>query len=286
MKLKNLKLSQVAPANFVFQKFSLEYTLDTIQRSGAKAMEFYCAEPHFSLDDATPDEIKYIGKKLRAHGLKVVDVCPENCTYPVNLASTNMYTRKRSFDYYVKALQAANEWECHNSLFFPGRTTLDASQKDAWKRSVDSMRELAHIAEVYGVTILLEAAPSTVTVVTNLDKEVQMIEEVHSPGLSGMVDLMCLASIHETMESAVEKFGMDRLRHVHFNDGVEVSAGHWTQKLLGEGDVPVEQMLQVLDRNQYAHYFGWEAFSPYDEDPKAALAQTMAWCRDRFVNDI
>ena len=104
MKLKNLKLSQVAPANFVFQKFSLEYTLDTIQRSGAKAMEFYCAEPHFSLDDATPDEIKYIGKKLRAHGLKVVDVCPENCTYPVNLASTNMYTRKRSFDYYVKAL--------------------------------------------------------------------------------------------------------------------------------------------------------------------------------------
>lgn len=91
MKLKNLKLSQVAPANFVFQKFSLEYTLDTIQRSGAKAMEFYCAEPHFSLDDATPDEIKYIGKKLRAHGLKVVDVCPENCTYPVNLEIRNYF---------------------------------------------------------------------------------------------------------------------------------------------------------------------------------------------------
>ena len=286
MKLKTLKLSQVAPANFVFHKYSLDYTLDAIERSGAKVMEFYCADPHLSLDDVTIQDIRYVGKRIREHGLRVVDVCPENCTYPVNLASTNLNTRKRTYDYYLKALQAANEWECPNALFFPGWATMDSSQEDAWKRAIDSMTSLAHIAETYGVTIILEAAPSTVTVVTDLAKEIQMIEEVNSQGLSGMADLMCLQSIHETMESAIEKFGMNRLRHIHFNDGIEVSAGHWTQKLLGEGDVPVEHMLQVLDENGYEKYFGWEAFSPYDEDPISALAQTMEWCRERFVNDI
>ncbi len=286
MKLKNLKLSQVAPANFVFRKYSLEYTLDAIQNSGAKAMEFYCADPHLSLDDATYSDIKYIGKRICEHGLKVVDVCPENCTYPVNLASTNINTRKRTFDYYVKALQAANEWECPNALFFPGWATMEASQDDAWKRAIDSMTALAHIAETYGVTIILEAAPSTVTVITDIAKEIKMIEEVNSPRLSGMVDLMCLQSVHETMQSAIDQFGMDRLRHVHFNDGVEVSKGHWSQTLLGEGNVPVDEMLQILDNNHYNRYFGWEAFSPYDEDPVSALKRTMAWCRERFVDDL
>ena len=45
MKFKNLKMEQIALANFVYTKYSLKYTLDSLQRLGAKAIEFYTADP-------------------------------------------------------------------------------------------------------------------------------------------------------------------------------------------------------------------------------------------------
>ena len=62
MKLKNLKMEQVAFANFAYTKYSLKYTLDSLQKIGAHAIEFYCADPHFCLEDCTLEDMKVVKK--------------------------------------------------------------------------------------------------------------------------------------------------------------------------------------------------------------------------------
>ena len=197
MKAKNLKQSQVALSNFPFTKYSLDYTLNELQRLGGSAMEFYAVEPHLCLETCTLTDIKTVGRKLKEHGLFVVDVCPENCGLSLNLAAKDPEVRLRSYQQYVNAIHAASEWGCKNTVLFPGRPLLDQSPEEAWTYAVDAMGRLADIAQSCGVRILLEATTPDLTVVTNTAKVMQFIEAVGSPAIGGMVDLMCLDQTHD-----------------------------------------------------------------------------------------
>ena len=285
LRFKNLSISQVALANFAYGKFSLDYTLDSYQRLGVHAIEFYTAYPHFNLEDSSLADIKIVKKKLKEHGLQVINVCPENCTYPMNLASKNVATRKRTFDCYVKAIQAANEWECPHCLFFPGWATFDGSQEEAWKYGSDAMSKLADIAEVNGITIMMESASSASTVLTSIQKMKIMIDEIHSPALTGMLDLVCLFITGDNVKDSIHILGMEHIRHIHFSDGALLPDGSWERLVPGTGNLPLEDILNVLSDNNYSYYFGCEMFTRYKKNPESAMKDTLNWCRERFIND-
>ena len=282
MKYNNLKQEQVALANFVYTKYSLRYALDSLQRLGAHAMEFYAADPHFCLEDCTLDDMKKVKRMLDARDLHVVNVCPENCTYPMNLASKNMATRKRTFDNYVNAIHAASEWECPHCLIFPGYALFDESMEEAWRYGIDSMVALADIAQANGVQIILEAASKSSTVLVGVKKTLQMLEEIQSPALTGMLDLMCLAITGDDIREAIRLLGIERVCHIHFSDAAELAPGQWEHRVTGDGNLPLEDMLQALDENCYQGYFGCEVFAPYKDEPELAMQRMHAWCAERF----
>ncbi|MDY3249986.1 MAG: sugar phosphate isomerase/epimerase family protein [Candidatus Choladocola sp.] len=272
--MKNLSWKQVAYSNFPYFKYSLDYALNSLERIGAHDIEFYGVYPHFYLGDVTPSEIKTTARMLREHHLQVINLTPENCTYPVNAASTNLNARKRSIDHYVRALEAANEFESPYCLFFPGWAHFDESQEEAWKRGVETMAYLARIAETYGVTLLLESAPQNSSILTSADKQLQMIREVGSKAITGMIDFSCLFYINETIEETVEKLGIEQIRHVHFHNCRKLADGRHDHCLPGEdGVLDVPHMLNVLDEAGYSGYFGCEVFSPYEYEPEKAMLE-------------
>lgn len=282
MKFKNLKMEQVALANFVYNKYSLRYALDSLQRLGTHAMEFYTADPHFCLEDCTLDDMKHVKRMLDERELRVINVCPENCTYPMNLASKNINTRKRTFDNYVNAIHVASEWECPHVLIFPGRALYDESMEEAWQYGVDAMAALADIAQENGVKIVLESTSKGSTVIVGVKKTIQMMKEINSPALTGMLDLMCLEITKDDIREAIKLLGIERVRHIHFSDAEQVNPGRWEHRVPGDGTLPVEDMLQALDENGYKDYFGCEVFAPYLGEPEKAMRRMRDWCAERF----
>ena len=283
VKFENLKMEQVALANFAYNKFSLDYTLDSFQRLGVHNIEFYCAYPHFYLEDSSLWDMKVLRRKLREHELNVIDVCPENCTYPMNLGSADPAVRERTFRTYVKGIEAAVEWDCTRCLFFPGWTTFDGSQEEAWLYGKDAMARLADIAEVNGVKIIMESASSASTVLTSIKKMKQMIDEINSPALSGMLDLVCLFITGDTTKDSVATLGMNNINHIHFSDGQLLPDGSWERLVPGQGKLPLEDILKILSDNHYPFYFGCEMFNRYKKNPEEAMRQTLEWCRERFT---
>ena len=282
MKLKNLKMEQVAFANFAYTKYSLKYTLDSLQKIGAHAIEFYCADPHFCLEDCTLEDMKVVKKMLDERDLHVVNVCPENCTYPMNLASKNIATRARTFKNYVNAIHTASEWGCPHVLIFPGFALFDESYEDAWTYGIDAMTSLAQIAEENGVQIILEAASRASTVLVGIDNSLRMIKELNSPAVTGMLDLMCIAICKDDIRESINKLGIDQIRHIHFSDAKQLAPGQWEHRVVGDGELDIEDDLVALDQAGYKDYFGCEVFAPYKQEPEKAMLRYKSWCEERF----
>ena len=53
IKFKNLKRGQFLHSNFLYTDYTLDYTLASLERIGAKKLEFYGAEPHLCFYDLT-----------------------------------------------------------------------------------------------------------------------------------------------------------------------------------------------------------------------------------------
>ena len=275
--MKNLKWSQVALTNFPYYKYSLKYTLDSLERIGAHNIEFYAAYPHLYLGDVSLADIKAIKKMLDDHHLQVINFCPENCTYPVNAASTNAATRYRSIAHSVTAIQAASEFESPNALFFPGYALMDENQEDAWKRAVDTMGYLAGIAEAYGVRLILESAGLAATVMNSAEKQMQMIREVGSPNVSGMVDLTCMRELGEDIEHCIATLGIENIHHIHFHNCVELTPGRWEHRVPTDGVLDIAHIVHALDDAGFKGHFGCEVFGPYVAEPEKAMLSYKKW---------
>lgn len=95
-----------------------------------------------------------------------------------------------------------------------------------------------------------------------------MVEEVAHPALKVMVDTIATGAAGETLEQWFQAFGTD-LIHMHFLDGDPYVHNIW-----GNGNYPLEEMLQCLSNHQYQGYLVQEvADERYFSDPVTADEQ-------------
>lgn len=273
--MKNLKVSQIATANYPYFKYSLDYALDSLERIGASNIEFYACYPHLHVDDADIATVKMVKKKLKDHHLKPICFTPEQCQYPVNIASKDIYARKRSIAVYIKSIEFAAEMEIELCQFLSGFGCLDDNDNDIWKRSVESVAYLGQVAEGYGITIALESSPKEYTCTENAKDIAGMIKEVGSPAVKGMIDTATLGFSNETMEGAIADLG-ENLRHVHIGDGKP--NGHFA---LGEGELDLPHMINELDGAAYPHYLSLEILNNlYTRNPEYAMKKSYEWLKN------
>lgn len=274
--MKNIKRSQLALSNFPYTKNTLDFTLDSLERIGGPYVEFYAAYPHFYLGDATPARMKVLAKKFRDHHLQVIDFCPENCTYPVNAAAADPVVRSRSIEEYVLGIQTSSELECPYCLFFPGYALKDEDEAEVWGRAMDAMHYLTDVAETYGVTLILEAAKSTSSIVHSTDLVLKMIDDLGSPNVDGMLDTTNLVGMKETFDEAYAKLGIEHTKHIHFKNAVGTEDS-FINAPADEGFLDLEHWVRTLDADGYTGYFGCEIFKPYYNYPEKAMLQFKDW---------
>lgn len=275
----SLTRKQVAMTNYPYFKYSLDYTLDSLERLGAEAIELYAVDPHFHIDDCDIPQAMAIRRKLRDHGLQPICITPEQVKYPINIAAESAICRKRSLDVYTKVIQFANVLESPTVQFFAGWCPIDEREMkydEYWKRSAEAFSYLGDLAAGYGVTIVIESADKNLTVLDGTDKAGKMIREVNNPAVQGMIDSLWLVVNNETVEQAIDNLGKEHFRHFHFTDA-KTDQIEFNHMIPGDGGMDLSHILDVLNEINYRGYLSMELLEPYEKEPEKAMQKAVNW---------
>ena len=238
----SMNRDNIVCGNYSYGLFSLDYFLDSMNRLNQTNIEFWGAGPHLYQDECSVSDVDAIVKKIRSHHLNVICYTPEQCMYPVNIASREKGIRDWSVNYLKRSLEIASQMEAPRTLITIGQGYRNESRDEAWARCRDSLLQLAEYAGKMGTTIMLEHLTKTTT---NL----------------------CV-----TAREYLEAMGKD-IQHVHFIDGMP--GGHLA---LGDGILPLDQYVRDLEDFGYDQYLTLEILSDkYHENPEPAYAQSIGW---------
>lgn len=265
--------NSIVCGNYSYGLFSLDYFLESMNRLGQTNIEFWGAGPHLYQDECSVSDVEEIVKKIHKHDLRVICYTPEQCMYPVNIASRDKAIHEWSLRYLKRSLEIASQMEAPRTLITIGQGYRNESRDEAWKRCRESLLELAEYAGRMGTTIMLEHLTKTTTNLCVTAAQLKaMMDEVEGPNLKAMVDVDMAARVGEGPKEYLEAMG-STIQHVHFIDGMP--GGHLA---LGDGILPLEQYIKDLNAFGYDQYLTLEILSDrYHENPEPAYAQSIGW---------
>jgi len=153
----------------------------------------------------------------------------------------------------------------------------DENVENGWVAS--ALQSAAPTAERAGVTIALE----THDAFSSAWRTPAVLDAVDSTHIGAIWDSHHPYRVGETPEQVLAALG-SRLVHVHVKDARRKAPGSndWQLVLMGDGEVPVREQLQLLAQKRYAGWVcvEWEKkWHPDLPDPEIALPQHMAWLK-------
>lgn len=278
-----MKRSQIVFTNYPYHKMSLRYTLDSLKRLGAEKIEFVACEPHFYVNDIVSNEVAVLKNMLRERELQIVCLTAPCNEYPINLASLNPYTRKRSVDYIVKHIQCATEFEAPAVQFVAGEATLHEDRSEAVKRATESLAYLADIADGYGVKLLNSYSDSKLSNVFSSAEEVQQVQKcLGKKAFAGMSDTVYMSRCGEKAEDIIKTFG-DDLYLIEFSD-CKGSSMHLAPT---EGNLDMDSIYNSFDAAGYEGYYclnmrGLRDPYLYEEEPEKCMRVAAEYLRSKL----
>ena len=127
------------------------------------------------------------------------------------------------------------------------------------------LKEAATVAEEKNVMLLVE----TNGVYSDTARLKKLLDTVNSPAVGALWDMHHpYRYMGETGQQTVENLG-DYIKFIHVKDS-EIKDGKLTYKLMGEGDMPLHEMLSALQRIGYDGYISLEWVKRWSRDLYAA----------------
>ncbi len=125
-----------------------------------------------------------------------------------------------------------------------------SDDEEAWQKMVNSLGNLAHLAEKYGVTLCVKAHVGAS--IYNTPTTLRAMQEITSPAFGIDMDP---SHIHRSGENPVEaiKAVISRVRHVHIRDckGRQHGPGKPENQANGRGDINLVGYIQALHEHSY-----------------------------------
>jgi sugar phosphate isomerase/epimerase len=164
------------------------------------------------------------------------------------------------------AMQAAVEIGIPIINCGPGGKT---DEEGSLQQSIDSLGNLATMAERYGVTLCVKAHVGAA--IYNTPTTLKVMEAITSPAFGIDMDP---SHIHRAGENPVEALGavVSRVKHIHIRDckGRQQNPGKPEEQANGRGDIDLLGYLRVLHENGYT--------GPVDLEVIGAKAYTVEQC--------
>lgn len=270
--MDRISRNRFALGSYHYLRYPMEYFLDTAVELGIENVELWAAAPQLFLQLTGPDRVRTLHGQLRSRGLRAVCITPEQCNYPINLASEDADLRRYSVDNFKKAVDVAAALECPKVLVTAGCGRYDRPTRPAWDLAVDSLGQLAAYAQPRGVTLTLETlTPISSNLLNTPAQQLEMIGHLPQGSTVAMLDIGQMAYMNQTLHQYLALGTL--LRHVHLHD-----RGQAIHMALGDGALPLAEYLRRIEASGYKGLYAFEMNDPrYRADPRAADRQNVKW---------
>ncbi len=260
-----------------YMRLHLERAFEDAARFGYDGVEVWGGRPHaypFDLKAGGTSEIKELSSK---YDLPIIGYTPEMNIYPYNMMMGSEAMRRDSLDYVKLSMDVAKEMGAGFTLISAGHAGYEATRREYWPRLIENLRELAGHAEGIGMDLVLEPLTQYESnVVVTCNDLVEALDEVGSPRLVGMCDVVPPFCNREPIMTYFEKLG-GRLRHMHIID----SDGHSdTHMMPGDGVIPLRQLFREIEASGYKGYCTIELVSAYMNEPSLGSALAIERVND------
>lgn len=180
--------------------------------------------------------------------------------------SSSGYVSKANFDHVRSHSELARDLNCPVVRIFGGGLPMDVPRAEGIARAAETLRQFGDIAQEAGVILVLETHDAFSTGA----QVAELLEATNHPSVFTLWDLHHPYRQGEPIEETYRYLG-PTMRHVHIKDG---KPGTYT--LLGEGDIPIFPMLDLVLDGGYTGPLSleWEKrWIPEIADPEVAFPQ-------------
>jgi sugar phosphate isomerase/epimerase len=243
--------------------WTLEQVIESALQNGYEGIEIRLLDGNMlppDMDQATRDRVRTLCQKA---GLKIV--CVDTS---VRIANPDPEARAAQIREGLAFLEIAAEWNSPYIRVF-GSPPENTPRADAIRAAIECLAPLAKRGKELGVIPLLEthdAFSSTVAVMEILDQV---------PDAGALWDMLHPCRVGEKPSETAERLG-NLCYHVHVKDGKPNTGEKWDLTLLGEGEVPVPEILSILQAHNYDGWLSveWEKkWHPEIAEPEIAIPQ-------------
>ena len=248
-----------------YQRNPLEHCFIDAKRFGYDYIELWGGRPHaypYDLKDGGADEVKALIEKYE---MPVLGYTPEHNAYPYNYMIGTEQMRRDAVEYLKTAMDMSKAIGSEWTLTSPANGGYEVPRKELWNRLVKTMRELSEYGEKIGQKVVLEAlTPFESNICRSADDLAEVIEEVGSPALVGMCDIVPPFVQQESIMAYFSKLG-DNMYHMHIIDSDGTSDTH---VMPGEGVIPLREMMQEIKEINYSRTVTIELVTSYINEPR------------------
>ena len=222
------------------------------------------------------ENILFTAKRFRDKNIKIVDLGASAQMHHADSA-----IRKKNLDEAKSFIQLAEQLQCPYVRVFPNNIPKGQSKSQTIDLIIEGLKELGDYARGKGVTVLMETHGD---LVKSEDIE-KIMDSVDQPEVGLVWDIVNMWSV--TREPIAEVYGRLKkyIRHTHIKD-LKIAGGEEQPVLLGKGNTPIFEAIDILASNKYNGYysFEWEKlWHPDIAEPEVAFADYAKVMRKHFI---
>jgi sugar phosphate isomerase/epimerase len=247
--------------------WSLEQAVEAARRYGYEGIELRLLDGELLRPDLDGAAQRRVRAVCAAAGLPII--CVDTS---VKIAQPDAAARAAQVRDGLAWLDLAASWDAPMIRVFggPPAGTPDSTAQTA---AAECLAPLVERGRALGVAVALE----THDAFSRSDTVRAVLDRLTGPGAGVLWDTLHPYRFGESIAETLGRIG-DQLLHVHLKDGARPADGgvEWRLTLLGQGDVPIRDILTALRRASYSGWLSieWEKkWHPELAEPEVALPQ-------------
>ncbi len=213
----------------------------------------------------TPSARKETMKRMKAKGLQFV-----NLGSSANLHTAAPAERTKQLDEAKRFIDLANELNCPYVRVFPNNFPKEATKESTIELIASGLKDLGKYADGSDVRVLMETHGDVVKV-----DDILSVMKLSGATNTGLIwDVSNMWTVTGEDVNKVYEALKPYIYHVHLKDAKK-NDNKLDYVFLGKGDVPIMQAIELLAKNNYKGYYGFEwekLWHPEIAEPAEAFA--------------
>ncbi len=253
--------------------WSFEQTVAAAAQHGYRALEVRLLDGEVIPADLPAARRQQMKQVLQQHNMEIIGL-----GLSTRFSAPDAAERKANIDLLRRYLALANDLGVPMVRTFGGNVTAGATIDQTIDWVAQGLIGAISTAEAQGVTIVLE----THDAFCRGAEVARVLAQVNSPHVAAVWDIHHPYRMGESIAETWDLIGT-RVKHVHIKDGIKQPDGEWQLVLLGKGELPCQEVIQLLHDKGYQGYLSaeWEKkWHPEIEEPEVALPQHAQMMRD------